>query len=171
MLATGSDPGFETFHLKERLQKVERYSTQRPFTEYYRFKEGVSLWKVSAKSRVEALNITEYPLVKLLPRNILLPEFNIVHPVSICSRGFIQFKKPEKYIKHRSLTQISDKFKGYAEAELEVIPSMTVQEITTKIRDTVAKPFSAGKVFSMTGNEFCSFDLGTKSFWFYRREN
>lgn len=160
ILATGSDPGFETFQLKERLQKVERYSTQRPFTEYYRLKNGFAQWKVSAKVPVEFLKLTNLPPVKLLPRNLLLPEFDIVHPVSVCSCGTVQFIKPEKYAKHRSLTQISDKFKGFPEAELEVIPSLTVQEIITSMQDTMVKPFPVSNNILLDENEFCIFDLG-----------
>jgi alpha-L-rhamnosidase len=49
-LATGPDNGFSAFQLKERLQKVERYSFQRPFTEYYRMTENSGLWRTSTKA-------------------------------------------------------------------------------------------------------------------------
>ena len=35
VLATGNNNDFQAFQIKERLQKVERYSYQRPFSEYY----------------------------------------------------------------------------------------------------------------------------------------
>jgi alpha-L-rhamnosidase len=160
VLATGSDQGFEAFQLKERLQKVERYSYQRPFTEYYRLKKDFEQWKVSAKVPVESLKQTNLTPVKLLVRNLLLPEFNVVRPFKVCSSGKIQFRKPKEYIKDRSLTQIGDKLKGYKEDELTVLPSQIIQEITNKTQDTISKPFSLNRDISLTENEFSTFNFG-----------
>ncbi len=160
VLATGSDTGLEAFQIKERVQKVERYSFQRPFTEYYRLKNNYDLWKTSAKVLVESLKLAIQPAVKLLPRNLLLPEYKKVHPKMIYSQGTIQFQKPEKYKKDRSLTQISEKLKGYRENELEVLPSRLIQEITNKSQDTLAMPYIPNKI-SLAENEFVTFDFGT----------
>ncbi len=160
ILATGTDDSFEVFQIKERLQKVERYSYQRTFTEYYRLERDFDQWKKSMEVQVEPLKLSTFPTVKLLPRNLLLPGFDIVRPVSVCARGTVQFKKPEEYIKNRSLTQINDKYKGFFEADLEVIPSLTVQEIISTVEDSVAKPFKGGNPVSLTENEFCTFNFG-----------
>ena len=160
VLATGTDGSFNAFQPDQRLQKVERYSFQRPFTEYYRLKNDCDQWKTSTKVPFESLKLAIQPAVKLLPRNLLLPEFKQVHPKIICSRGTIQFQKPEKYKKDRSLTQISEKLKGYKESELEVLPSQFMQEITNKSQDTLAKPYVADKI-NLVGNEFVTFDFGT----------
>jgi len=157
ILETGS--GFGVFQLKERLQKVERYSFQRPFTEYYRLKKSCGEWKTSAEVSVESLELATLPPVKLLPRNILLPEFNIVRPDSVCSQGAIQFSKPEKYKKDRSLTKINEKFKGYREDELEVLPSQIIQEIVNKTQDPIVKPYS-GDTIPLEEGGFSVFDFG-----------
>ncbi len=159
LLATGTDPGFEAFLLKERLQKVERYSFQRPFTEYYRMNENFDQWKTSVKVTVESLKTATLPSGKLLPRNLLLPEFKIVHPVSVCANGTIEYKKPAKYYKDRSLRLINDKFKGYREEELEVSPSQTIQEISTKTLATTSMPFPENGI-AIHQNEFSTFDFG-----------
>jgi len=159
VIATGTAPGFEAFQLKERLQKVERYSFQRPFTEYYRLKKGVDLWKVSSKVAVESLKTASFPAAKLLPRNLLMPDFNLAHPVTICSQGTVEYKKPLKYHKDRSLTNINDKFKGYKETDLEASPSQTIQEIINKTQDNTIKPFT-GNVVSLAKDEFSIFDFG-----------
>ena len=39
--------------------------------------------------------------------------------------------KPEKVYKDRSLTKIGSKLKGFAESELEVIPSIELQTVKT----------------------------------------
>ncbi len=160
VMATGTDSGIEAFQIKERLQKVERYSFQRPFTEYYRLKNDFDQWKVSSKIPVESLKLVTYPIVKLLARNLLLPDFNLVRPVSVSSHGTVQFNKPEKYYKDRSLTLISDKFKGYKEEELEVTPSQTIQEIVNKTQETIAKPFTVNGQMVVSDNGFSILDFG-----------
>ena len=159
VLATGTDSGFEAFQLKERLQKVERYSFQRPFTEYYRLQNGFDQWKTSANTLANPVKLAVRPTVKLIPRNLLFPEFDVIHPSTICSQGTIQFQKPDKYKKDRSLVKISDAFKGYKEEELEVTPSQFIQEITNQTQDTLSTPFS-GKPVVLAENEFVIFNFG-----------
>ena len=138
VLATGSDNGFTAFRISERLQKVERYSFQRPFSEYYRVKKDFDQWKVSSKTAVESLVVSTTQSGKLLPRNLTLPDFNCVRPVSLYSKGTIQFVKPPKYYKDRSLRLINEKFKGYKESELEMLPSQMIQEVVTKSQEKIA---------------------------------
>ena len=160
VMATGSDKNIEAFQIKERLQKVERYSFQRPFTEYYRLAKDFDLWKVSAKIPGESLKLKILPSVKLLHRNLLIPDFNLVRPVSVCSKGTIGFKIPENYYNDRSLTKISDKFKGFKENELEVLPSQIIQEIVNKTQDTLTKPFDVNGYNYLGENGFTTYDFG-----------
>ena len=156
VLATSTDKGFRAFQLNDRLQKVERYSFQRPFTEYYRMTENSGLWRTSVETPAEPLKLAAQPQVKLLPRNLLLPEFKVVHPAEIYSRGIVGFQKPEKYRKDRSLTNISEKLKGYPETELEVLPSQLMQEIFSEKIDTLRQPF-AGNPEVLKENKFTTF--------------
>jgi alpha-L-rhamnosidase len=159
VLATGNNADFEAFQIKERLQKVERYSYQRPFTEYYRLKDGFGQWRSSAKVSVESLKLVSLSPVKLLDRSIEMPGYTVVRPVSVFVGGAIGLRKPDKYKKDRSLVNISDQLKGYKESELEVLPSLTVQEFTNKSCDTLAKTFT-GEPFKLGENRFCTLDMG-----------
>jgi alpha-L-rhamnosidase len=158
VLATGNNSDFTAFQLNGRLQKVERYSFQRPFTEYYRLSNGFDQWKTSSTVPVESLKLSTCPEVNLLGRNLLMPNFNIVRPVSVYSRGTIQIQKPEKYKKDRSLTNISDKLKGYKESELEIKPSQIIQEITNKTQETIGKPYSKTDI-ALSENQFCTLEM------------
>jgi alpha-L-rhamnosidase len=158
VLATGTNE-FSAFQIKERLQKVERYSFQRAFTEYYKLNKNSDQWKTSASAKTESVKLVNQSVVKLLPRNLLLPEFDLVRPIEICVSGTIQLIKPDKYKKDRSLTKIDQKFKGYPESELETLPSQLIQEITNQKQDTLSKPFSGNPV-ALTQNEFATFDFG-----------
>jgi alpha-L-rhamnosidase len=160
VIATGQGKNFEVFQIKERLQKAERYSFQRPFTEYYRMKEGFDSWRNSTKVSVEKLKLKVFPDVKLLPRHVLVPTFEIIEPVSVYAKGNFTKIKPEKYYKDRSLTAIRPQFKGYPEAELEVLPSQEIQEITTANKEIVNKPVDAMAAIPLQSNEFCIYDFG-----------
>ncbi len=159
MLATGTEKGFEAFELKERLQKVERYSFQRPFTEYYRLKNSFDQWLTSAQAPVESIKTVVQPSVKLLPRNLLFPDFDKVQARSVYLKGTILFQKPKIYRKDRALTQISEKIKGYQEKELEVLPSQIMQDVVNKTQETISQPYN-GTSFQLAKNEFITLDFG-----------
>jgi alpha-L-rhamnosidase len=161
-LATGTKGGnFEAFQIKERLQKVERYSFQRPFTEYYRMKEGYDRWRTSAKAPVEKLKLSVLPAVKLLPRNLLMPGFDLIAPATIYAKGTVQRIKPASYHKDRSLTSISPILKGYKEVELEVTPpSQEIQEIVTVDKEIVNKPADSQGFLPLKAGDFYIYDFG-----------
>lgn len=160
--ATGSEGNFEAFQIKERLQKVERYSYQRPFTEYYRLSEGYDLWRTSSDIPIETVKLASYPAVSLLPRHVPMPMFNIQEPEALHSTGNIKKVTPKNYHKDRSLTAISDLLKGFAEAELEVYPvSQEIQEIATNTQEAINAPYTSSNVASLKKEEFNLYDFGT----------
>ena len=160
-LATGRGKDFEAFQIGERLQKVERYSFQRPFTEYYRMKAGYDQWRSSASVPVAKQKLAIQPAVKLLPRRVAMPKFDISEPQSVYSKGTVKRIKPERYHKDRSLTGISPKFKGYPEKELETVPpSQEMQEIVTDRSEIINKPALFAMPLQLKANEFYIVDLG-----------
>jgi alpha-L-rhamnosidase len=161
-IATGSGDDFETFLLKERLQKVERYSFQRPFTEYYRMQKDYDRWRTASNVPVEKLKLAVFPMPKLLSRNVSMPEFKVLNPVEIYAKGILQKRTPDSYYKDRSLTRISPVFKGYTEQELEIPPvSQEIQEIATVSQHILQVPFSSEKSLSLKSSEFYTADFGT----------
>ena len=162
VLATGSGDDFEAFQIKERLQKVERYSFQRPFTEYYRMSEGYDRWRATGDVSIEKVPLSTLPSVELLPRHVDMPTFDVREPVILHSRGSVTKTIPERYLKDRSLAAISDKLKGFTEDELEVYPvSQEIQEIVTTSQEMITAPYTTSGVASLKENEFNIYDFGT----------
>lgn len=160
LLSTGKNRDFEAFTLKERLQKVERYSFQRPFSEYYRMSEGYDRWRTDASVSVSKLKLATFPPVRLLPRHVPLPTFDLLYPVSIFSKGTFKQITPTIYYKDRSLKDISPIFKGYRESELEVrAMSQEIQEIATASCEIVNRPILMDTP-SIGKNEFRIYDFG-----------
>ncbi len=135
VLHTGEGGNFEATEIRERLQKVERYSFQRPFTEYYRLEEGYDRWRADKNCEISRVKLVQFPPIKLLPRRVDQADFTVLKPVHLFSKGTFTRKTPAQYYKDRSLVNIGEQFKGYAETELEVMPSQRIQELqtTTKI--------------------------------------
>ena len=160
--ATGKVGHFEAFQLTERLQNVERYSFQRPFTEYYRIQKGYDKWRTSIESDFKKVNLTQFEPVSLLARNVAMPTFDVQEPVALHSIGTLKKTEPERYHKDRSLTAIGDKLKGFKENELEVYPvSLEIQEIHTHTQEIIKEPFTASRIESLEKDRFNIYDFGT----------
>lgn len=136
----------------ERLQRVERYSFQRPFTEYYR---------MDSKPRVNPLlKLSVCDDVKLLPRAIRMPDYRITPPQKLYAQGVAEFRTPDTYASDRSLLSIGDKFKGFKMEDLELIPSKVIQDYATvaqNIHNTTYGP----EPIRLNKNEFVTYDMGT----------
>ncbi len=92
--ATGKT-GFEALRLPERIQKVERYSFQRPFVEAYRIAPGFDDWRnrIGVEFKCEVCAVQ--PEKALLPRGVALSDFRILPTVGKVSSGRVSYtEKP-----------------------------------------------------------------------------
>lgn len=112
--ATGTDEGFVCTIPGRRVQKVQRYSFQRPFCEVWRL-------DTAAQDEPVPVKTTAQREVKLIPRG--LPPYSYpFFPVknAICRGSAARGKTALRDFRDRSLTGISEKLRGYREDELEV---------------------------------------------------
>ena len=148
--ATGDGHGsFQAALLPERVRKVKRYSFQRPFSEVYR---------IGAPPEPVKCEVT--PAVRYLRRRAPNPRFSLRQPLTIVAHGRLRAgQRPGKIWKDRSLTGIGPTLGGYPEAELEMIPSIELQNIETLLDDRTTKP--AGLKLAYSGADFDILDFGT----------
>lgn len=66
--------------LPQRLQKVQRYSFQRPFSEVYRLTPGGDAWRKDPSAKFSAIKLATSPERKLLPRRVAYPEYTLREP-------------------------------------------------------------------------------------------
>ena len=159
---TGKGARFEAVVLKHRLQKVQRYSFQRPFIEYYRLREGDDCWwnRSVTESARESCSILSGR--DLLVRRVAYPRFLKRQPVLIVSQGTLRRDAPvERIWKDRSLVNIGPKLKGYPERELEVVPSTELQRIQSASMEVVKQPYRPDAATALSENTFSIVDLGT----------
>jgi len=158
----GRGINFEATILRYRLQKVQRYSFQRPFIEYYRMNQSDDRWWDKPLAESNKTSFLTLPLRKLLIRRIAYPNFLKRQPLMIVSQGKLQSNvKVKRLWKDRSLVNIGSKLKGYSESELEVIPSIELQHIQSTPIETVNKQYRPNKDIELSENTSSIVDLGT----------
>jgi alpha-L-rhamnosidase len=164
LFSTGGSSGksFEARILNERVQKVQRYSFQRPFIEYYRLKNGYDNWKIKNTGGFSKTLCKEVEEKKLLSRGVAYPEFFLKQPVSYVSKGQIElYNGPEKIWKDRSLTDIGPKLKGYTEKELDIALSDNIQKIRITSKESINAPYRHGEEVLLKEGEFSILGFGT----------
>ncbi|MBI4559944.1 MAG: hypothetical protein HY706_20325 [Candidatus Hydrogenedentes bacterium] len=159
VLAATGDNSFRARIVSERVQKAQRYSFQRPFSEVYRLAPGWADWRTKPEGGVSGVVVEAK---QYLPRRVPYPSFELRGPQGAVSHGRVESSAlPERVWKDRSLTGISDKLGGYPESELEVIPSIELQKIQIASRDDVSLPLFQEESLRLDANAFHILDFGT----------
>ncbi|MBO7680423.1 MAG: hypothetical protein J6S75_12225, partial [Thermoguttaceae bacterium] len=141
-----------------RIQKIQRFSFQRPFIEAYdlrrQLKEGVIL--------------AQQPEVKLLPRRVPYPEFTVIKPAAWGKCGTFAPKEVADgdLARDRSLVNISDQLKGYPIDQLDQVVSDDMQRIATTLTDAEAKSIGA----AYKGGDVQIVDFGANYAGFFELE-
>ncbi|SEO34607.1 family 78 glycoside hydrolase catalytic domain [Paenibacillus sp. OV219] len=129
--------GFEAFVLPERVQKVQRYSFQRPFMEAYRLTPGMHHWRYDEEAKpAEAVEVAVAEAKQLLPRGVSKPEFGVVSPVSVVARGSIEQRdEAVEPWRDRAISDIGPMLKGFPVDELELLPTDELGLLRTNWQD------------------------------------
>lgn len=113
--------GFSYYRVNERLQKVPRYSFQRPFVEAYLLTEGAFLYEISDNAMqshtVEAVTFGQHFLKRIAPYGCY-PKASL----QIISGGTVSESDKEAYYTDRSIENIGTQLKGYLPQELTYLP-------------------------------------------------
>ncbi len=162
----GSGKPFESGLLADRVQKVQRYSFQRPFSEVYRLAPGYDRWRKDSSVPLVAAECAVQPAKSLLPRGVPYSEFTLNGPWKIVSTGELKTGlKVENPWKDRSLTAIGTQLGGFPESELAAIPSLELQTIINATTKAVNQPydFDGGKALPLGAGTFQIVDFGVNS--------
>ncbi len=158
----GDGVRFEAIVITERLQKVQRYSFQRPFSEAYRLTSNAYRWRSEIDASTNTIACSVMANKRLLPRRVPYPRFALRQPVRDVSQGTVKTgQKADKPWKDRSLTGVGPKLGGFPEKELEVVPSLELQTVANKTRVEIDRPLSAPIALDLGENTYHVLDLGT----------
>jgi alpha-L-rhamnosidase len=162
LAATGDgDKPFSVGILPERVQKVQRYSFQRPFTEAYRLAPGYDSWRKEITAPLAPVEVAVQPAKQMLPRGVPYSEFTVREPRQIVSSGELKTGlKVDQPWKDRSLTGIGPQLGGFPEKELSVTPSLELQTIANASNKAIDQPYAAARPLLLKAGTFQIVDFG-----------
>ena len=164
----GAGSPFVAGVLDYRVEKVQRYSFQRPFVEVYRLTPQSERWKNELDGKLTEATTAVQPTKALLPRRVPLPDFDRQRPVRHVNRGQISPQAmPEHPWKDRSLTETSPKLKGYPEKELAVVPTLEMQGLSSSRTESLDRPWADGDAVSLEKDQYEILDLGLNDTGFF----
>ncbi len=156
----GEGAPFEARVMGERVQKVQRYSFQRPFIEVYRLKPGWDAWRADLGVKMDAVPLAAVEAKSLLPRRVPLPEFPVLAAKQLAVTGTMAAAKPDREWKDRSLVDIGEKLKGYPEKDLELVVSHDLQQLKTDQLDKTNRSLSPSDPITLNSGDFGTVDFG-----------
>lgn len=119
--------------LDHRVQKVQRYSFQRPFIEFYRLAPDYDRWLRDPAAPWAGVETAVQPKQNLLPRRVPYPDFAQRCPQRIVGAGAVEKRAAvDKLWKDRSLVNVGPKLKGYPEKDLELVVSSEMQQYASR---------------------------------------
>ena len=180
LVATSSGgQDFEAFELTGRVQKVPRYSFQRPFTEVYQLEEGYDLWrkrqkaegrrqKLDDRKEEKRLQLERVWVKNLIGRRIPYPDFTVRRPVAEVAHG--EFKtgiKRDNYWKDGAVVDIGEKLGGFLEKDLALNQAIDLQETEneTLVQESVSG--NDGRTALLAARQFRIHDFGTNLTGFF----
>ncbi len=116
--AVASSKDFICYHLNDRIQKVQRYSFQRPFVESY---NGSQREALRLKQRVDypILETCSARTYKYIPRVVAYPHFEEIYPSASLEEGSVEINQSNEPWRDRSYTDIGDTLLGYTKEQTE----------------------------------------------------
>ncbi len=142
--ATGTDD-MRAASLPERVQKVERYSAQRPFAEAYRLLSTTCRWRTHGFAPSATKSCEEVEPLVLLPRRVPYPTLVRHLPTSVIERGAVVRHDPVPSLPPCSARDGIGPFRlGYPVAELEIDITAALAALAFQSVDDSRHPAPAG---------------------------
>ena len=164
MLAATSLNGdsFKGFILENRIQKVQRFSFQRPFTEAYRYD--------SPMPELTPAVLAVSPEKQLIPRGVRYPSYTVNKPLQLFAAGkFTKIAASHPITRDRSLTGIGPELKGFPENELELCPMVTLQDFDSIRESGDPASWDSSSFLRLEEQSWQMVDFGAQSDRFCRR--
>ncbi len=157
----GGGATFEAQVLPERVQRVQRYSFQRPFSEAYGLAPESCAWRTNALSMGHPARCAVQPTRRLLPRRVPYPDFRLRSPSFLSATGTVaQGSLPAQPWRDRSLTGIGPNLGGFTEQEIGTVSSLELQRYTNLTLRTASQPLSGRLPASLAARQFRIYDFG-----------
>jgi len=161
----GEGAAFEAQALDSRVQKVQRYSFQRPFSEVYRLTPASGAWL--GGGALPAQKLAVLPDRALLPRIAPYPAFAVLPPQRELFAGTVKANPGKKVWADRTIKNIGPKLAGYPESELTSLPFYEVQRLETAAKERTDRPLDAQSRIALADGGFSLIDFGRNNSGFF----
>lgn len=143
LAATDAENTDFTAHvIAQRIQKVQRYSLQRTFTEAYRLTPDYDKWRVEGIA--DPVLLVEFPQSHLLPRIAPYPAFDVLTPTHEIGNGTFRHNPTREVPPSHIVTETGKLFAGFPKDELEVMPHVEVQQFEFTALSHEKTPWTPG---------------------------
>jgi alpha-L-rhamnosidase len=146
--------------LTERVQRVERYSAARGFSEIYRLAPGYAAWRSDPLAPFAAEPLAGGAERLLLPRRVAYPAFPSLLPSRIVARGRVRARPVAALKRDWTLTMIGPDLRGYREEEIPFLPSRELQGTASADLVRSDDAFVPGAALAPGRNGFHILDFG-----------
>lgn len=140
LAATGENGSFTASRYTERVQKVQRYSFQRPYVEVYHFGTDYDRAELDPGYVREPVTLARMEEKRFITREVYYTEYEKVPSADIMERGTVSHIVPEHDYADRAITGISAELGGFPEKELDVISVRDAQKLRTVPADSAVSP-------------------------------
>jgi alpha-L-rhamnosidase len=161
----GDGERFEAQILAERVQKVQRYTFQRTFSEIYHLDQQSAAWREHPDTPMEVVTCAAFPLKKYIARGVPYPNYDQRQPEMIAAEGEFKWgaKAPRSLDEDRSIpsaARIGPNMLGYPWSDLSEIPYLELQKTETTVNHRVDQPYLCDHPIRLKANEFKTLDFG-----------
>ena len=118
VFTSAENTGFTGLQLNQRIRKMQRYNSQRAFTESYRLTPGDNLWRQGNFSFAQPQTLIETDVRKLLPRGLPMHHYTYI-PTAAVAGGTVDSFVPDRITRPYPQDCMGDVIQGYAVEEQE----------------------------------------------------
>ncbi len=162
----GAGIQFRARSLPHHIEKVQRYTFQRTFSEVYHLQPDSNSWREQAGAPFQPIACAVQPQRKLIANGVPCPDYRKRQPEMIAAEGEFDWsgKAPKTLMDDRSIpsaARIGPDMLGYKWDDLEEIPYLEAQKTKTTVNNRIDQPYDPKAVQVVKEGEFKTFDFGT----------
>ncbi len=167
LFATGTEKPFDACVYPYRLQKVQRYSFQRPFTEAYRFPADYDRVFADPAFAPAPLPLAGTAPKRFLVRETLRSDYEVRKAVTVVNTGCVRsVAKGAREYHDRSFDGLDGEvIKGFHVDELELAAVNALYRLRSEITDNALRPAAS---LTLPANGFAVYDMGLNTTGYIR---
>lgn len=156
LLAATGDGSFAARPCTQRVQKVQRYSFQRPFVESWRLDTEYDRVLLDPDFTAGSAEPVPTARKKFMEREVPYSAYDFVPVRESLDRGSVVASRPEKPFSDRAIDDISQRLKGFARPELE---ELTMAEAERWVPDHADRRVLPGCDADLAADSYMTFRL------------